>query len=116
VFDKRRFAQDLARRSEEGGSCRRSAAEDQSYTVIFKSITTPNREVAMVPMRRKLVWVERPNFQGWACKECARVFNASWPLVGKTIDEMKTKFGEERDNEFASHVCAEHARAAKDPH
>jgi hypothetical protein len=115
VFDKRRFAQDLARRSEESGSCRRSAAEDQCYTVIFKSITTPNREVAMGPMGRKLVWVERPNFQGWACTECAWVFNPSWPLVGKTIDEMKTKFGEERDKEFGSHVCAEHPRPPKDP-
>ena len=60
----------------------------------------------MAPVRRKLVWVERTNFQGWACTECGWVFNASWPLVGTTIDEMKTKFGEERDKEFASHVCA----------
>jgi hypothetical protein len=67
------------------------------------------------PMRRKLVWTERPNFQGWACPECSWVFNASWPLVGTTIDEMKTKFEEERDKEFASHVCAEHPRATKDP-
>ncbi len=51
-------------------------------------------------MRRKLVWVERPDFQGWACSECAWVFSPAWPLVGNTIDEMKTKFGEERDKEF----------------
>jgi rubredoxin len=67
-------------------------------------------------MRRKLVWTERPTFQGWACTECAWVFNASSPLVGTTIDEMKTKFEEERDKEFASHVCAERPRATKDPH
>jgi hypothetical protein len=70
----------------------------------------------MEPRRRKLEWVERTNFQGWACTECTWVFNASWALVGKTIDEMKTKFQEERDKAFASHVCAEHPRAAKDRH
>jgi rubredoxin len=70
----------------------------------------------MEPMRRKLVWVERPNFQGWACSECAWVFSPSSPIVGNSIEEMKTKFGQERDKEFASHVCAEHPRATKDPH
>jgi hypothetical protein len=70
----------------------------------------------MEPLRRKLVWVERPNFQGWACSECAWVFSPPWPLVGNSIEEMKAKFGEERDKEFASHVCAEHPRSSKDPH
>jgi hypothetical protein len=69
----------------------------------------------MEPMRRKLVWAERPNFQGWGCSECAWMFNPSWPLVGKSIDEMKTNFGQERDKEFASHLCAEHPRATKTP-
>lgn len=94
--------------------CPRSGAEACFYTVIYKHITAPDREVAMAPMHRKLVWVERPNFQGWACTECAWVFNATWPLVGTTLDEMKAKFGEERDKKFASHVCAEHPGAAKD--
>jgi Zn-finger protein len=70
----------------------------------------------MEPMRRKLVWVESQNFQGWSCSDCAWVFSASWPLVGKSIDEMKTEFGQQRDKEFASHVCAEHPRAADNPH
>jgi rubredoxin len=70
----------------------------------------------MGPMRRRLVWVEQPNFQRWACTECAWVFNASTPLVGKTIDEMKIRFQEERDKQFASHVCAEHPRATKNSH
>jgi len=67
-------------------------------------------------MRRRLVWVENPNFQGWACTECAWVFKASTPIIGKTIDEMKTQFQEERDKEFVSHVCAEHPRVTKNPH
>ena len=69
----------------------------------------------MEPMRLKLVWAERPNLQGWACTECAWVFNHSGPFVGKSIDEMKTNFGQQRDKEFASHVCAEHPNATKNP-
>ncbi len=45
----------------------------------------------------------------------AWVFNPSWPLAGKSIEEMKTNFGQRRDKEFASHVCAEHPRVAKNP-
>jgi hypothetical protein len=71
-----------------------------------RSISAPNREVAVEPKRRKLEWVERPNFQGWACSQCAWVFNPSWPLAGKSIDDMKTEFEQHRGKEFASHVCA----------
>jgi hypothetical protein len=81
----------------------------------FKKRNRTNREVAMEPKRRKLEWVERPNFQGWACTECAWVFNPSWPLAGKSVDDMKTEFAQHRDKEFASHVCAEHPRATKKP-
>jgi hypothetical protein len=69
----------------------------------------------MEPMRRKLVWAERPNFQGWACTACVWVFNPSGPLVGDSIDEMKMHYAQQRDKEFASHVCAEHAKATKNP-
>jgi hypothetical protein len=43
------------------------------------------------------------------------VFNPSWPLVGRSIDEMKTNFAQQRDKEFSSHVCAEHPRPTKKP-
>ncbi len=66
-------------------------------------------------MRRKLIWVERPNFQRWGCSECEWMFNPLSPLVGKSIDEMKTNFGQERDREFASHVCADHPRTTRNP-
>jgi rubredoxin len=95
--------------------CRRRAVEDQCDTIFRKSIAAPNREVAMEPKRRRLEWAERPNFQGWACSECAWVFNPSWPLAGKSVNDMKTEFGQHRDKEFASHVCAEHPRATKNP-
>jgi rubredoxin len=66
--------------------------------------------------RRELVWVERQNFQGWACADCAWVFNPSGPPAGRSLDEMKQNFEQQRNKEFTSHVCAQHARAEKDPH
>jgi hypothetical protein len=63
-------------------------------------------------MRRKLVWVEKQNFQGWACFECAWVFNPSGTPTGKSLDEMKQDYEQQRDKEFTSHVCAEHPRTA----
>jgi hypothetical protein len=65
--------------------------------------------------RRRQVWVERQNFQGWACTECAWVFSASGPPVGNSLEEMKQNYEQRRDKEFASHVCAQHPRAEKDP-
>jgi len=65
--------------------------------------------------RRKLVWVERQNFQGWACSECAWAFNPLGPPLGRSMDEMKEHFEQQRDMEFKSHVCTEYARAPKNP-
>jgi hypothetical protein len=80
------------------------------------SITTPYLDgCAMEAMRRKLVWVERQNFQGWACSECAWAFNSLGPLVGESIDEMKMHYELQRDKEFATHICAEHSRATRSP-
>jgi hypothetical protein len=69
----------------------------------------------MEARRRKLVWVERENFHGWACTECAWVFNPLGPIVGESIDEMKMRYERQRDTEFTSHVCAEHPRATTNP-
>jgi hypothetical protein len=69
----------------------------------------------MESKRRRLVWAERQNFQGWACTECAWAFNASGPLLGESLDGMKMIYGQQRDKEFAAHVCAEHPRSTKNP-
>ncbi len=69
----------------------------------------------MAATRRKLVWVERQNFQGWACTECSWVFSPLGPLVGQTIDEMKMHYEQQREKEFASHVCAQHPRVTENP-
>jgi hypothetical protein len=78
-------------------------------------MSASNREVAMEPKRRKMVWTERPNFQGWACTECAWIFNPTGALVGESIDQMKANYELQRDEEFAAHICAEHPRATKKP-
>jgi hypothetical protein len=67
----------------------------------------------MEAMRRRLAWVERQNFQGWGCTECAWAFKPLGPLVGESIDEMKMHHEQQRDKEFTSHVCSKHPRATK---
>jgi rubredoxin len=62
----------------------------------------------MEAMRRKLVWVERPDFLGWGCSECGWVFNPTGPPTGESLAEMKTHFEQLRDKQFKSHVCGEH--------
>jgi hypothetical protein len=69
----------------------------------------------MEAMRRKLVWVKKQNFQGWACTECAWAFKPIGPVVGASIVEMMQRYEQQRDKEFTSHVCAEHPRATKNP-
>jgi rubredoxin len=72
-------------------------------------VTPPSRK-ALAP-RPEMVWIEKERFRGWACSECAWVFNPSvWP-TGNSIAEMKQSYEQQRDNEFMSHVCAKHRKA-----
>jgi hypothetical protein len=61
-------------------------------------------------MRRELVWVKPSGFQGWACSQCAWLFNPLDALDGNTIEEMKQNYERQRDQTFASHSCQEHPR------
>jgi hypothetical protein len=98
---KKRLKQNLAQSDEKSSFCH---------------LTARNLEVcAIEAMLRKLVWIERQNFQGWACSECAWAFNSLGPLVGESLDDMKMHYEQQRDKEFTSHVCAEHSRAKKNP-
>jgi len=60
--------------------------------------------------RRKLMWIERSHFRGFGCSACAWAFKPSGAPTGKSFDEMMGNFELQRDQEFASHVCAEHPR------
>ena len=81
--------------------------------LLQRGITAINHEGAMEETRRKLVWVESENFQGWACSVCAWAFNPLGPPVGQSLGEMMIQYERQRDKEFASHVCAERPRASK---
>jgi len=59
---------------------------------------------------RKLVWVEQERFRGFACSECSWRFDSSAALTGKSFNEMMRDFELQRDEEFTSHVCADHPR------
>jgi hypothetical protein len=61
-------------------------------------------------MRRQLVWVKTPDFQGWGCSECAWRFSPLGPVVGNSIDEMKQNYERQRDQDFASHSCTDFPR------
>ncbi|HKN74082.1 MAG TPA: hypothetical protein VJW94_02805 [Candidatus Acidoferrum sp.] len=54
--------------------------------------------------------MKTPDFQGWACSQCAWRFDPSDAIDGNTIDEMKLHYERERDRAFASHSCPEHAK------
>lgn len=60
---------------------------------------------------RKLVWIQRPNTEGWGCSECDWVFQPTGPPVGKSLSEMKQNFQMQLSEEFAVHVCDNHARS-----
>ena len=64
----------------------------------------------MEAKRRKLLWVERQNFHGWACSECEWVFNSAGRPIGESLDEMVSHYEQQRDKEFTGHVCAEHPK------
>jgi hypothetical protein len=61
-------------------------------------------------LAREMVWAERERFEGWACSNCAWIFEASGPLGDGSFEEMKQRYEVERDKAFRSHVCAEHPR------
>ncbi len=65
-------------------------------------------------MSRKLVWIELKRFRGFGCSECGWRFKPSGDPEGKSFDEMTRNFELQRDKEFKSHVCADHA-ADKNP-
>jgi hypothetical protein len=61
-------------------------------------------------MARALVWIKRPNFEGFGCSECEWMFKSTGALVGKTFDQMKQTYEADRDKEFTAHACAKFPR------
>jgi hypothetical protein len=57
-------------------------------------------------MKRDLIWIAKPNFEGFGCSECNWVFEPSDALSGKSLNELKQKYEAQRAKEFAEHNCA----------
>jgi hypothetical protein len=64
-------------------------------------------------MDRELVWIEEQRFWGWGCSKCAWIFNPLGSPTGSSLDEMMQNYKQQRDKEFASHICAGHPGHAK---
>jgi hypothetical protein len=59
---------------------------------------------------RELIWAQQPTAVGWGCSGCTWMFMPSGPPIGKSLDEMKMNFEQQRSEEFARHACAQHPR------
>jgi hypothetical protein len=70
-------------------------------------VAIPSRKPFAAPP--EMVWVQRGRFIGWACSQCAWEFTPSGIPAGNTLAEIKQRYEQERDKEFASHLCAKHA-------
>jgi hypothetical protein len=66
-------------------------------------------------MVRRLIWMERQNFQGYGCSECDWVFEPTSEVFGfgRSVEKMKQAYEVERDKAFATHVCARLPRINK---
>jgi hypothetical protein len=63
-------------------------------------------------MSRKLVWIDEMRFRGFGCSECGWRFKPGSAPTGKSFDEMMSNFELQRDQEFTSHVCADHSKGS----
>ena len=64
-------------------------------------------------MSRKLVWIEQQRFCGFGCSECGWRFNSVNVPSGTSFDEMVRNFESQRNEEFTSHVCADHSKEVR---
>jgi len=64
-------------------------------------------------MPRQLIWINAQNFQGFGCSECTWAFHSASALVGKSLDEMKQSYEDERDQAFELRSCAQYSISAK---
>jgi hypothetical protein len=107
------WGQNLAWGNEKSGLCSRSAVEGQWYAVFQRSITAANLDVCHIGDASQTGMGRKTEFSGLGLH---RMRMGVQPfIIGESIDEMKRHYEQQRDKEFASHVCAEHPRATKNP-
>ncbi len=61
-----------------------------------------------MPALRKLEFVERPDFIGWACSSCGWTFQLPDKLQSASLDDLIRQAESLRDASFVSHACADH--------
>ena len=64
-------------------------------------------------MPREMTTIKREDFLSWGCSECGWLFEPTGPPVGVNLEAMKDNFRSRRDQEFGSHMCAQHPRKSK---
>jgi hypothetical protein len=62
--------------------------------------------------RRKLVWVERPDFAGWACSDCDWTFVVPAAPAGEHLGSVVADVESLMEKGFASHLCEGHKRSS----
>lgn len=60
---------------------------------------------------RQMIWIKTARMEAWGCSQCDWTFKPLDPLRGSSLDEMKQNYLNQRETEFASHICAAHPRA-----
>ena len=66
---------------------------------------------SMKTFMRQMIWIKTERMEAWGCSQCDWTFKPSDPLRGSSLDEMKQIYLDQREREFASHICAAHPRA-----
>jgi hypothetical protein len=89
--------------------------QSQKIPASLKASGNPkNSEVIeSVAMRRELKIIEREEYFGWGCSQCGWEFKPIGPPRGLNLEAMVDKLRLRRDQEFASHVCAQHPQKSK---
>jgi len=63
-------------------------------------------------MQRDPVWIKEKS--RWGCSECMWVFSAPTVPVEGTLEDMLSKFEEERQQEFLRHVCSDQPKSNRE--
>ena len=66
-----------------------------------------------VSTHRTLTWIREAHFHGPSCSRCMWLFRPSGPPTGNSLQQMKENYMRLCNEEFATHDCAQHPRAAK---
>jgi len=71
-----------------------------------------NHTLHFPAMQRDLVWIKEKS--RWGCSACMWVFSAPKVLVQGSLDDMLSKFEEERQQEFLRHVCSDQPKSNRE--